>query len=291
MHLLHIKILVLFLLLFLVSCDGNSDDSSKQLGLATDSTQLPVSSGIWYRPTPNVSWQWQLQGTLNTSYNVAIYDIDLFDTSTDQILRLQNASKKVICYFSAGSYESFRADSNRFLETDLGSPLDGFADEKWLDIRSGNVKSIMLRRLDLAVTKGCDGVEPDNMDGYANDSGFPLTAEDQLTFNRFIANEAHRRGLAVGLKNDLDQIPELVEYFDFAVNEQCFEFDECNELSPFINSGKAVLNAEYLKLYVINTNSRNRLCSSAISQQLSSLILPIELDDSYRDSCNKYKTN
>ncbi len=58
----------------------------------------------------------------------------------------------------------------------------------------------MLRRLDLAVTKGCDGVEPDNMDGYANDSGFPLTAEDQLTFNRFIANEAHRRGLAVGLK-------------------------------------------------------------------------------------------
>lgn len=42
----------------------------------------------------------------------------------------------------------------------------------------------MQARLDLAVQKGCDGVEPDNVDGYQNNSGFPLTAQDQLAYNR-----------------------------------------------------------------------------------------------------------
>jgi hypothetical protein len=76
-----------------------------------------------------------------------------------------------------------------------------------------------------------------------NDTGFPLTAADQLAYNRWIAAESHERGLAVGLKNDLDQIPELAK--DFAVNEQCFEFDECELLLPFIEAGKAVFGVEY----------------------------------------------
>ena len=37
---------------------------------------------------------------------------------------------------------------------------------------------------------GCDGVEPDNVDGYVNDTGFDLTAGDQLDFNRFARGEA-----------------------------------------------------------------------------------------------------
>jgi hypothetical protein len=63
---------------------------------------------------------------------------------------------------------------------------------------------ILFARLDLAVAKGCDGVEPDNVDGYANNTNFPLTVQDQLQFNIWLANEAHARGLSIGLKNDLD---------------------------------------------------------------------------------------
>lgn len=40
-------------------------------------------------------------------------------------------------------------------------------------------------------------------------------------FNRMIARLAHERSLAVGLKNDVDQVEELVEDLDFAVNESC----------------------------------------------------------------------
>ena len=225
-------------------------------------------------------------GEINTSYDVNIYDIDLFDTSVSTMKSLQTSGKKVICYFSAGSYEEWRSDSSLFNSSDLGKTLDGWEDEKCLDIRSTNVHTIMKARLDLAVEKGCDGVEPDNMDGYANESGFNLNANDELNFNRLIANEAHSRNLSVGLKNDLDQIPELVDYYDFAANEQCFEFDECETLSPFTDQGKPVFNAEYKTEYINDLTTRQNLCNESNTLQFSTLILPLDLDDSFRYDCS-----
>ena len=129
------------------------------------------------------------------------------------------------------------------------------------------------------------GLEPDNVDGYVNASGFDLDADAQLAFNRFIDNEAHARGLSVGLKNDLDQIPELVDYFDFMVNEQCHEFDECETLQPFIDAGKPVFNAEYADIFVNDINQRNSMCEESNGRGFDTLVLPLELDDSFRFSC------
>lgn len=251
-----------------------------------DPNIAPITEGNWYRPNVSTTWQWQLRETVKTSYDVEVYDIDLFDAPAALITQLQSAGRKVICYFSAGSFENFRPDTNRFLPSELGKPLGGFPDERWLDIRSPNVLKIMRDRLDQAVQKNCDGVEPDNVDGFMNDTGFPLMAADQLAFNRLISNEAHSRGLAVALKNDLDQITELVDYFDFSVNEQCHEFSECSQLQPFISSGKPVFNAEYADQFVNDPAERQSLCTAALSQSLRTLILPLELDDSFRFSCD-----
>jgi hypothetical protein len=269
-------------LVFLLTCCGTTSGINST-GLDLDA---PADvSGAWYRPSLEVTWQWQLEGTLNTSYDVEIYDVDLFDTSLVNIQAIQLAGKKVICYFSAGSYEEFREDHDQFPSDALGNTLDGWEDERWLDIRSTHVQSIMLARLDLAKQKGCDGVEPDNMDGYLNSTGFSLTSNDQLAYNRFIANAAHSRALSVGLKNDVDQVSELVDYFDFAVNEQCFEYSECDTLAPFVDNGKPVLNAEYLDTYITNTTARDALCTESRGLQFSTLILPLDLDDSFRFSC------
>jgi hypothetical protein len=104
-----------------------------------DPDAAPIKVGEWYRPTVETTWQWQLQpngsGAINTSYDVEVYDVDLFDVSDELIGELQAAGRRVICYFSAGSYESFRGDAEAFEQADLGSTLDGFADERWLDIR------------------------------------------------------------------------------------------------------------------------------------------------------------
>jgi hypothetical protein len=249
-------------------------------------TDPPVVEGEWYRPTVGVTWQWQLQGALNTGYDVEIYDVDLFDTSAPDIADLQAQGRKVICYFSAGSYENWRPDIADFTADDTGNPLDDWEGEVWLDVRSANVRSIMAARLDLARDKGCDGVEPDNVDAYTYvGSGFPLTAQDQADYNAFIANAAHDRGLAVALKNDLDQVDALVDYFDFAVNEQCAEYDECDRLSAFIDAGKPVLHAEYAERYVASVGERETLCQQSATLQLSTLVLPLDLDDAYRYSC------
>ena len=250
-----------------------------------DPDAVPVTGMDWYKPPVSVSWQWQLNGEVNPDYPVELYDIDLFDSPVSLITALKASGKKVICYFSAGSYENFREDKDRFDPAVRGNLLDGWPDEQWLDIRSLNVAEIMVERLNLAMKKGCDGVEPDNMDGYLNDSGFDLTASDQLAFNKFIANEAHKRGLSVGLKNDLEQIPVLVDFYDFSVNEQCHEFDECDTLEPFIQAGKPVLNAEYLQKFSDDADERDTLCNSANNALFSTLILPLDLDDSFRLSC------
>ncbi len=237
--------------------------------------------------TPQTSWQWQLLGSVNTSYDVDLYDIDLFDSNTSLIASLHDSGKTVICYFSAGSYEEWRDDAADFDAAVLGNDLDGWEGERWLDIRQESLQAIMTHRLDIAQKKGCDGVEPDNMDGYINTTGFMLSADDQLAYNRFIAREARERGLLVGLKNDLDQIVALEPFFDFAVNEECHYYNECDALQPFIEAGKPVFNAEYAQQYVDNIDgARDRICEQSRNAGFQTLVLPLDLDDSFRLGCD-----
>ncbi len=275
------------------ACGGSGADASGEPVVVSPPTPPPPPppppppTAARWQPAVSDTWQWQLNGTLQTNVVARAYDIDLFDNSAAVIAALQARNIRVICYFSAGSSEDFRSDFGSFAAADLGLALDGFANERWLDIRSSNVRNIMTARLNLAQSKGCDGVEPDNVDGYTNNSGFALTAQDQLVFNRWLASEAHARGMAVGLKNDVDQLETLQPDFDFAVNEQCHEFNECGGYAVFISAGKPVFNAEYLARYVQNTGgARDALCVTARQENFRTLVLPLELDGSFRFSCD-----
>lgn len=203
-------------------------------------------AGEWWKPSPGTSWQWQLSGEIDPSMDVQMYDVDLFDTPQRVIDQLHAQGRVVICYFSAGTHEDWRPDGHLFPEEVLGTSLPDWPGERWLDIRQMNkLDALISDRLDLAVQKSCDGVEPDNLDAYINDSGFPIQYTDQLAYNRWLAQEAHRRDLSVGLKNDLEQIADLLPYFDWALNEGCFTYQECDLLSPFVAAGKAVFGVEY----------------------------------------------
>jgi hypothetical protein len=205
----------------------------------------PASGAIW-KPRPQTTWQWQLSTPVDRSVRAKLFDIDLFDNSRGVVRALKARGRRVVCYLSAGSFERWRPDAATFPASVLGKPLDGWPGERWLDIRRIDVLGpILERRLELCRAKGFDGVEPDNVDAYANNSGFPLTGADQLAFNRFVARAAHARGLSVGLKNDVDQARALEPQFDWALTEQCFQYHECGRLSPFVRAGKAVLSVEY----------------------------------------------
>jgi hypothetical protein len=202
------------------------------------------AANVW-QPVPGTTWQWQLTGTVDTSVDAEVFDIDLFDTPAGTVAELQGAGRRVICYFSAGSFEAWRPDADLFTTSVIGNRMEGWP-EDWLDIRRiDDLAPIMRARLDLAAEKGCDAVEPDNVDAYLSDTGFPLTAADQVRYLRFLSEEARARGLAIGLKNALELIPELLNDVDFAVNEECYRWDECDRLRPFVMAGKAVFGAEY----------------------------------------------
>ncbi|BFM08050.1 endo alpha-1,4 polygalactosaminidase [Halioxenophilus aromaticivorans] len=239
---------------------NNATDVSNIDQLTVALTKPNTGNDQWWQPTPEdkLTWQWQINGNLNTSLDVDMYDVDLFDTSAATIQNLKNDGRIVVCYFSAGTYEGWRDDWATHFPFITGDDYSGsqppFAgnmadwDERWLDIRRIDLlQGIMSARMDLAVEKGCDAVEPDNMDAYTNgdETGINLTAQDQLDYNRWIANLAHSKGLSVGLKNDVEQVTELVGDFDWALNEQCYQYNECDVYDAFTDAGKAVFGVEY----------------------------------------------
>ncbi len=158
------------------------------LGLATVSlvsgaaVNKTATKAVWQ---PGVGLPWQIvlgarlridAGSPSVVPDVAAFDIDLFE-NTDQLQTrttidaLHRIGKKVICYFSAGTYEPWRPDANRFAAADKGNALADkhWADELWLDTASKNVRSIMSTRIAAAARLGCDAIDPDNTDGYVSD--------------------------------------------------------------------------------------------------------------------------
>jgi hypothetical protein len=228
-----------------------------------------VGTPCWVPPA-RTSWQIQLNGKLSQTVNARLYDIDLFDHPAATVASLHAAGRKVACYLSAGSFENWRPDAARFPAAVKGLG-NGWPGERWLDIRRLDLlMPIMEARLNLCKQKGFDSVDPDNMDGYTNTTGFPLTATDQLTYNATIANAAHARGLTVALKNDLNQTSQLVPYFDWALNEQCFQYSECHLLTPFTAAGKAVMTIEYKK-------NPKKFCPAANARNFNTLKKPLSL--------------
>src|SRR5437868_13005532 len=67
-----------------------------------------VTSAPTFRPPAGASWQVQLTGTLDTSVDVPLYEVDAFDTSAATIADLHAAGRRVICYVSVGTDESWR---------------------------------------------------------------------------------------------------------------------------------------------------------------------------------------
>jgi len=239
----------------------------------------PVAANheIW-KPPLNTSWQWQLTTPVDQKVKVHMYDIDMFDNDASVVSSLHNKGRKVVCYIDVGTWEKWRPDAKKFPKSVLGKAVAGWPGERWLDIRRVDILGpIMKARMDLCQAKGFDAMEPDNVDGYTNDTGFRLTYNDQIAYDTFVANAAHARGLSVGLKNDVDQVKDLLPSFDWALDEQCFQYHECGTLLPFIKAGKAVFEVEYFL-------PTRKFCPEANAMNFNSMKKHLSLDV-YRVAC------
>jgi hypothetical protein len=199
---------------------------------------------VW-RPAPAATWQVQLTGPLDASFDVAIYDVDLFDTTQAQLDALHAAGRRVICYVSVGTYEPWRADASSFPAAALGDALAGFPNERWLDTRDAAVRGLMMARLDLAAGKGCDGVDLSNMSTEGATTGFDLTVADAEVYARLLAGAAHARGLGAGLGGGADVAGAVAGTFEWALTEGCLGDGTCASYGAFAAAGKVVFGVEF----------------------------------------------
>lgn len=209
-------------------------------------TARTVSRGDWWQPKAGATFAIQYSGRLDLDQDVDVYNLDGADTSAEQVASLTSRGVAVVCYFNAGAWEEWRADADAFPAEVIGTEMDGWAGERWLDIRAiDQLLPIMTARMDTCKEKGFVGVDPDNTDGFIQDTGFEISPEDQIAYQQALAREAHARGLAIGLKNNPDQLPDLADDVDFAVNEECVKFHECGKYADFLASDKPVFQIEY----------------------------------------------
>jgi hypothetical protein len=203
-----------------------------------------ADAATWWHPPQQLTWYWQLTGTPKIEPVMAI-DIDGFGNGAGEVNTLHAIGQRAICYIDVGTAENWRPDYGKFPPSVMGSG-NGWPGENWLNVADlSTLEPIMTARFQMCQAAGYDAVEPDNMDGYENSTGFSITAAQQLTYDEWVANEVHSLGMAVFEKNDSDQASTLQPYFDGVIDEQCNQYKGCSAYNSYLSAGKPVLNAEY----------------------------------------------
>ncbi len=241
----------------------------------------PAPATDRWHPVPGLTWQWQIgDDDIDLSVEAEVFDVDLY-VDQEVVDRLHTQGRRVICYISVGSWEDWRPDADQFPSEILGNDYAGWPGERWLDVRRIDLLGPILQaRLDLCRAKGFDGVEPDNIDLYENDTGFPLTYADQLAFAVWLTDEAHARGLAIGIKNAPGMVADTLALFDFAVTEDAFYYGWAEAMAPFIEAGKPVFAAEYTDMDVDFAAA----CAWGQRQGFSFILKRRDLD-AWRETC------
>ncbi len=261
------------LALALAACGGRGGFAPAP-GASAYSGAASISQSRWI-PTAGTTYQIQYDGKLDLRVPAAVYDLDMFDTHPSIVAKLHAMGRRVMCYISVGTWENWRPDADKFPQSVLGHKDGHWPGERWLDIRQTSIlEPIMGARFDLCKKKGFDGIDPDNLDGYQNKTSFPLTYQEQLTYDTWVANAAHDRGLTVDQKGDNGQVKDLVKVYDFAVVEQCYAQGWCKQFDVYTNANRLVVDVEY---YRDQQRFLTGNCSEAAKNHDTAMLKKLEL--------------
>jgi hypothetical protein len=251
-----------------VGSDASSSGSSSGSDSGSDSgpdsgsdsiSPTPDAGGLWY-PTSvaPIHFHWMIGGfttadILPGQQGQVVYDIDGANSTASDVAAIHALGAIAVCYVDVGSLEPGRPDFDQFPSSVVGPAVQGWPGEKWLLVTAAN-QSVLLplmraRFVDWCQAKNFDAIEPDNLDAWTNISD--VTKADNVAYDLAIGALAHSLPLSIGLKNlltDLDpgEYATFVTAFDWALNEQCYEYSECGAYTAsFLPAGKAVWDVEY----------------------------------------------
>lgn len=249
----------------MASSSGSASTSSSGMASSSSSGSTSSSGSVW-TPTAAgpIHFHWMIGGfktadILTGQAGQVVYDIDGEGATAADVAAIHAAGAIAVCYVDVGSLEQGRSDYAQFPASVIGPPVVGWPGENWLLVTAANQSTILplmkARFVNWCQAKGFDAIEPDNLDAWTNISN--VTEADNLAYDLAIAGLAHGLPLSIGLKNALvdisqsqsaSQVPSFVSAFDWALNEQCYEYQECSAYTAagsFIPSGKAVFDVEY----------------------------------------------
>jgi len=252
---------------------GSASDASS----AGDAGSAPPGVAVAGPIRGDMRLQYQLVGELDSAAQAELFVVDLFNTTASDVAELHALGRVVVGYVAAGSHEPFRPDADAFPASALGAPLPGYPEESWLDVRDPEVRQLMQQRVELAAERGFDGLFFSSLTAYQHDSGFALSAADQLDYNLWLADQAHTAGLLSGLADDFVHAGELADAFDFAIHSGCLAADRCAELAPFTEAAKPVFDLE-------TTGDLATICAEAARLGLS-VTLKMEGYDAWLRTC------
>lgn len=236
----------------LAACGDDECRASVEWGSAVDWADAPAD-------VP--SWEWILESEAIPAVPPAVdyIGVDLEDVDAAWIEAAHAQGTQVWCYISVGSAESYREDYATLQAVDdaersagregvIGRPLDGWRGERWLNPRAYEAFfSVMQARIDRCAAAGFDLIEFDNIDAYDNETGFAVSAEEQVAYVAALADAAVAAGLAPILKNgtDLPFEDSTRVQFGAVLLEACALYDFCEDAAPYAAAGVPVFNAEY----------------------------------------------
>ncbi|OUM60833.1 glycoside hydrolase family 114 protein [Piromyces sp. E2] len=228
--------------------------------------------------TPGLTWNYVIgENHFDVEKEKAqVIVVDLHGTKDSQMEKYKKHGKKVICYFSGGSYEHFRPDKEKMKDVSglvlYDEKLHGW-DEYYLDIRKSGLKSIIENRIKEAKKKHCDGIEVDNLDVCSNVKHTHLSASDCAEYAKWLAETAHSYDISIGLKNSKYIADKVAKYYDFAINESCFTHGKyCHKYKEFfLNDNKAVFSIQYNN-YLEDRGGKSGLCKDINGLPISMIV-------------------
>lgn len=221
---------------------------SMALSVVTTAFAQPVSAPLPSRwnPAPDAKFDLQFTTPMQLQRQVDFLVLDLADALPNEIQTVNDNGAAAVCYFNGGSVNTQDDDFELVEPLVIGRSLNTDPQERWLDIRQiDEIADLIRNRLDLCVDKGFQAALVGNLENFLFRSGFPIGQRQQLAFNQFIADEAHARGLGIGLWNSRSQITPLSNNYDFVLVSDCFSEGWCNETQPFVDMGKPAFIVEF----------------------------------------------
>jgi hypothetical protein len=222
-------------------------DASTKPTATVPATGTATKATTWAPPPANAAFDYQIGGSYPPPAGVTVVSRD-HDASPA-------AGLYNVCYLNAFQAQTEDASWWQSNHPDLllhDAKGNLVIDKDWNEIlldystaaKRAGLTTIVGGWIDQCAGKGFKGLEPDNLDSYTRSKGL-LTESEAVAYATSLSSYAHRKGLAVAQKNDADLSTANARQagFDFAVAEQCADYDECQSYTA--TYGNHVIVIEY----------------------------------------------